>query len=248
VRATPQGIRLFTRPAAVVSGAAWTPASASSNGWYDVSDISTLFQDTAGTTPLTTDGQTCKRINDKSGNARDMIASNGTGWVYHANSGKPYLSMDGTESFRNSSFATLWVDGSGQVTMGAAVNFTTNTGTQDLFQGVNIYGPMLKNAVGAAVAAAYTAAGAGAGADNGPTITAATGIALTQITSVANLEAFVNGSGNGATANGTAPGSTADKMVIGGGCTGRFAAAAVFPSPLGTTDHASFASWLLAKF
>jgi surface protein len=36
--------------------------------WYDTSDISTLFQDNAGTTPVTTTGQTVGRVNDKSGN------------------------------------------------------------------------------------------------------------------------------------------------------------------------------------
>lgn len=35
--------------------------------WYDPSDLTTMFQDTAGTTPVTTPGQTVARINDKSG-------------------------------------------------------------------------------------------------------------------------------------------------------------------------------------
>lgn len=36
-------------------------------GWYDPSDISTLFQDTAGTTPVTSPGQGIGRISDKGG-------------------------------------------------------------------------------------------------------------------------------------------------------------------------------------
>lgn len=36
--------------------------------WYDFSDTSTLFQDTAGTTPVTTPGQTVGLMLDKSGN------------------------------------------------------------------------------------------------------------------------------------------------------------------------------------
>ena len=36
-------------------------------GWYDPSDLSTLFQDSAGTTPVTATGQTVGRILDKSG-------------------------------------------------------------------------------------------------------------------------------------------------------------------------------------
>ena len=35
--------------------------------WYDPSDISTLFQDAAGTTPVTAAGQSVGRILDKSG-------------------------------------------------------------------------------------------------------------------------------------------------------------------------------------
>ena len=36
--------------------------------WYDTSDISTLFQDNAGTTPITASGQTIGFVRDKSGN------------------------------------------------------------------------------------------------------------------------------------------------------------------------------------
>jgi len=42
-----------------------------------------------------------------------LVAQNGFGWVYHANSGKPYLAMGGNEAFRSN--ATVpYVDGSGQ--------------------------------------------------------------------------------------------------------------------------------------
>lgn len=48
----------------------------SPTGWYDVSDLSTLWQDTAGTVPVTTDGQKVARIDDKSGNGRNFVQSN----------------------------------------------------------------------------------------------------------------------------------------------------------------------------
>lgn len=44
--------------------------------WYDFNDVSTLFQDVAGTTPVTTDGQPVYRINDLSGNGNNAQLSN----------------------------------------------------------------------------------------------------------------------------------------------------------------------------
>lgn len=50
----------------------WTPESLFKNGeqgaWYDPSDLSTLFQDAAGTTPVTADGDPVGLMLDKSGN------------------------------------------------------------------------------------------------------------------------------------------------------------------------------------
>jgi len=60
------------------SGGVWTPAdlfAASEEGaWYDLSDFSTLFQDRAGTTPVTAAGQTVGHMLDKSGNDNDATA------------------------------------------------------------------------------------------------------------------------------------------------------------------------------
>jgi len=44
-------------------------ASSEQGAWYDPSDLSTLFQDSAGTTPVTTAGQPVGRMLDKSGRA-----------------------------------------------------------------------------------------------------------------------------------------------------------------------------------
>lgn len=41
--------------------------------WYDASDTSVLFTDTAGTTAVTAVGQEVKRINDKSGNGNHLV-------------------------------------------------------------------------------------------------------------------------------------------------------------------------------
>jgi len=55
----------------LLSGSRFSPLSLFTTSepgfWYDPSDLTTMFQDTAGTTPVTTPGQTVARINDKSG-------------------------------------------------------------------------------------------------------------------------------------------------------------------------------------
>lgn len=55
--------------------AAFTPTDlgASLAAWYDANDITTLFQDSAGTTPVTADNDPVGKMNDKSGNARHLL-------------------------------------------------------------------------------------------------------------------------------------------------------------------------------
>ena len=53
-------------------GGSFTPASLAPALWFDASDLSTLFQDTAATSPVTSDGQAIALIRDKSGNNRDL--------------------------------------------------------------------------------------------------------------------------------------------------------------------------------
>jgi hypothetical protein len=77
VRATNPGGSAEDSFALTVSDAvpAWSPAelfaASEVGGWYDPSDLSTMFTDTAGTTPAAV-GDAVARINDKSGNARHI--------------------------------------------------------------------------------------------------------------------------------------------------------------------------------
>lgn len=57
---------------ALAGGSVWTPLQLFANGeqgaWYDPSDLTTLYQDSAGTTPVTADGDPVGLMLDKSGN------------------------------------------------------------------------------------------------------------------------------------------------------------------------------------
>lgn len=83
----------------------FSPASLFSAGqqgaWYDPSDINTLFQDSAGTTPVTAAGQPVGRMLDKSGRGnhatQTTAGSRPLYQIYGTN--RPYLSFDGVDDF-----------------------------------------------------------------------------------------------------------------------------------------------------
>lgn len=62
------------------SGGDFDPMDLGPLVFYDPADISTLWLDTVGTNPITTDGQRVRRIDDKSGNG--YHASLGNGMIY----------------------------------------------------------------------------------------------------------------------------------------------------------------------
>ena len=114
--------------------------------WYDISDLGTLFQDSAGTTPVTTDGQTVGKILDKSGN--DIHATQATAAkrpTYRVDylTGIAYLQFDGVNDSLVSStlnlsttnkvtFSTgLYVDdtATGAIALEFSTNTNSNTGT-----------------------------------------------------------------------------------------------------------------------
>lgn len=81
---------------------AFSPTSLFSSGeqgvWYDPSDLSTLWQDTAGTTAVTAAGQLVARINDKSGNGHHATQNTESKRpVLRESGGLYYLEFDGAE-------------------------------------------------------------------------------------------------------------------------------------------------------
>lgn len=91
----------------LLSGSRFSPLSlftASEPGlWYDPSDLTTMFEDTAGTIPVTTPGQSVARINDKSGrgnNATQPTAASRPTYGVHPVVGRRNL-LTLTEQFDN---------------------------------------------------------------------------------------------------------------------------------------------------
>ena len=79
--------------------------------WYDPSDLSTLFQDTAGTTPVTTPGQTVALMLDKSGNGfhatQPTAAARPT---YQTDGTLHWLSFDGVDDWMVTPTITPGID------------------------------------------------------------------------------------------------------------------------------------------
>jgi hypothetical protein len=69
-------------------------------GWYDPSDLSTLFQDSAGTIPVTSDGDPVGLILDKSGRGNHASQSVSASRPTYKTDGSMYwLNFDGVDDF-----------------------------------------------------------------------------------------------------------------------------------------------------
>jgi len=96
------GLSLAVNNALSSGSAPFSPLSLFSGGeqggWYDPSDLSTLWQDDARTTPVTTDGQTVGCMDDKSGNGNHLKqATAGKRPQYKTSGGLHWLAFDGVD-------------------------------------------------------------------------------------------------------------------------------------------------------
>lgn len=79
--------------------------------WYDPSDLSTLWQDTAGTNPVTASGQLVARIDDKSGNGLNLTQStSGLRPLYISSGGVQYLDFGTDDYLRSGTFTTTLLE------------------------------------------------------------------------------------------------------------------------------------------
>lgn len=126
-----------TRPSGIGGGAAsFTPASLFSSGeqglWYDPSDMSTLFQDSAGTTPVTAVEQPVGRMLDKSGRNNHATQSNNT---FRPSLSARYNLLVATATLSTQSvtvFTTsyrLYFTGTGTITLSGAATGVYSAGT-----------------------------------------------------------------------------------------------------------------------
>lgn len=116
--------------------AAWSPLSLFAAGekgvWFDPSDFSTMWQDTAGTTPVTAVGQSVARIDDKSGNGKHATQSTpGKRPILQSSGGLYYLDFDGTDD----ALATAAIDftATDKMTVVAGVTKDADAGEANIF-------------------------------------------------------------------------------------------------------------------
>ena len=112
------------------AASAWTPASlftaSEVGGWFDPSDLSTVWQDSARTTPGAVD-QPVGALDDKSGNGNHLVQATADARPILRQSGALYyLERDGADDFLASA-ATLTL-GAGW-TLAAAGSFTAGSNT-----------------------------------------------------------------------------------------------------------------------
>ena len=94
----------------------FTPATLFASGeqgfWFDPSDLSTMFQDSAGATPVTAVGQPVGRILDKSGrgNHATQATLGARPTLQEDGSGNRYLQFDGSDDFLQFT-SRLWAGG-----------------------------------------------------------------------------------------------------------------------------------------
>ena len=80
-------------------------ANGEQGSWYDPSDLSTLFQDSAGTIPVTADGQSVGLVLDKSGNgnhATQLVSASRP--TYKTDGTLYWLSFDGVDDMMVSTY------------------------------------------------------------------------------------------------------------------------------------------------
>jgi hypothetical protein len=133
------GLSLVSIAVRQLLGGAFTPAilfGTSDQGvWYDPSDFSTLFQDSAGTTPVTALEQPVGRMLDKSGKGNHATQPTATSRPVVSARVNQYLNTEtlATQSVTTAATSyTLRFEGTGTVTLSGAATGTYSAGTHTI--------------------------------------------------------------------------------------------------------------------
>jgi len=90
-------------------GGGFSPLALGPAIWLDPSDLTTLFQDSAGTTPVTANNDPVGRINDKSGNGRNLTQGTAAARpLYKTAGGLHWLEFDGADDCLGAAFALAY--------------------------------------------------------------------------------------------------------------------------------------------
>ena len=108
----------------MTGGYSFSPASLFAGGtegaWYDPSDLTTLFQDSAGTTPVTASGQPVGKMLDKSGNDNHATqATSSKRPTYTEGGGLAWLAFDGVDDAMVTTLQATLGNGSRFIGVGA---------------------------------------------------------------------------------------------------------------------------------
>ena len=132
----------YSRGGAVPFSIADLFASSEQGAWYDPSDLSTLFQDSAGTTPVTASGQPVGLMLDKSGRANHAAQAIAAARpIYTEGSGLAWLAFDGVGDEMEAPNAAFNL--TGDLTMGFAISADSTLKSEYLCGGVNDDGHLL---------------------------------------------------------------------------------------------------------
>lgn len=93
--------------------------------WLDAADLTTMFQNTAGTTAVTSFGQTVNNWKDKSGSGLNAVAT-GTGATYQLNAGYPSLTFNGNP-MNTATIPSAYLDSTGVTFFAVSTKTGTNT-------------------------------------------------------------------------------------------------------------------------
>lgn len=125
--------RTVTKSFPVRPGPGYNPAalfaSGEQGGWWDPSDLSTMWKDTAGTDPVTADGDAVARIDDKSGNGNHLTqATLAERPLYKTSGGLHWLEFDGSNDRLSVSKTVTLGSGAGWSVFSAQRELTRTTG------------------------------------------------------------------------------------------------------------------------